>query len=51
MSKPSSVRPASFWKKHQLILQHCAELSSLCNAKILVGYDHHVLRTISLNLF
>ena len=32
------VRQVNFWKKHQTILQHCADLSDTCNVKILVSH-------------
>jgi hypothetical protein len=31
------LRQVNFWKKHQIILQHCADLSNTCNTKILVS--------------
>ena len=33
----SRVRKVAFWKKHQTILQNCADLSNLCGMKILVS--------------
>ena len=33
------TRQVSFWKKHQMILQNCADLSNMCNVKILVSSD------------
>jgi hypothetical protein len=34
MSKPQ----ASFWKKHQALLQKCADLTDQCGVKVLVGF-------------
>jgi hypothetical protein len=33
------IRTIAFWKKHQSILQNCADLSQLCDMKILVCFD------------
>ena len=33
------VRRVAFWKKHQTILQNCADLSNLCGMKILVSFE------------
>ena len=37
-TKPNGahVRKIAFWKKHQSILQSCADLSKMCDMKILV---------------
>jgi len=37
----SRVRKVAFWKKHQTILQNCADLSNLCGMKILVSIPYY----------
>ena len=44
------MRQAAVWKRHQTILQNCADLSDICGVKILVDCCRFYLRTLLLLL-
>jgi hypothetical protein len=50
-ARPSDARISqiAFWKKHQSILQNCADLTQMCNVKILVSFFAWFIIIMQLN--